>query len=66
MAEKYKDYTIIVNADIDDASKLWNGRFRIMSDESIVVYESFSDPSSSEEQAKMIATSSAKRWVDQQ
>lgn len=65
MSQEYKGYIIIVNVDTDGASKLWNGRFRIMDGDGIVVYETLTDPTSSQEQAKTEATKRARQWVDE-
>jgi len=66
MDQEYKGYTILVNAEHDDITKDWNGRYRIMNSEGIVAYESFSDPQKSEDIAKTAAEKAARSWVDQQ
>ncbi len=64
MANQYKGYSILVNAEQDDATGDWNGRYRIMNDEGVVVYESFSDVADTEEEAILDAEEAAYAWVD--
>ncbi|MGV8711981.1 MAG: hypothetical protein ACWA6R_05460 [Nitrosomonas sp.] len=66
MAIQYKDYTIIISGELDSVSGDWNGRYRIMDEEGVVVYESFSDPAGSEEEALADAEEAAHAWIDQQ
>lgn len=64
MATKYNGYTILINAEQDDISGDWNGRFRIMNDENIVVYESFSETVDSKKEAVADAKEAAFAWID--
>ena len=41
---KYKGYGILASAEYDDSLNLWNGRYRILDQDGIVVYESFTTP----------------------
>lgn len=66
MNTDYKGYTIITASERDDASGLWNGRYRIMDDEGIVVYESFVEPLHDEEKAYEAANVAARAWIDEQ
>jgi hypothetical protein len=66
MNTDYKGYTIIAASERDDASGLWNGRYRIMDDKGMVVYESFVEPSHDEDKAYEAANVEARAWVDQQ
>ncbi len=62
----YKGYTIITAPERDDPSGLWNGRYRIMDDEGIVVYESFVEPLRDEDKAYEAANAAARAWIDGQ
>lgn len=64
MEKEYKGYTILINAEQDDINGDWNGRYRIMSDESVVVYESFSETVDNEKEAVSEAEEAACAWVD--
>ena len=66
MNTDYKGYTIITASERDDASGLWNGRYRIMDDEGIVVYESFVEPLHDEDKAYEAANVAAHTWIDGQ
>jgi len=66
MAIQYKDYSILVSGELDSVSGDWNGRYRIMDEEGIVVYESFSDAAGSEEEALADAEEAAYAWIDYQ
>ena len=44
MNTDYKGYTIVAASEWDDASGLWNGRYRVLDDKGMVVYESFVKP----------------------
>jgi hypothetical protein len=66
MNTDYKGYTIITASERDDASGLWNGRYRIMDDEGIVVYESFVEPLHDEDKAYEAANVAARAWIDGQ
>lgn len=63
---EYNGYCIITGSDYDDASKCWNGRYRILDDKDIVVYESFVEPSPDENQAHESANTEARAWVDRE
>jgi hypothetical protein len=64
MEAEYKGLSIITGADCDDSSKLWNGRYRILDEKGIVVYESFVDPRPDQEAAEEAAKQKAREWVD--
>lgn len=66
MEIKYKGFSIITGAECDDVSNLWNGRYRIQDEKGIVVYESFTEPSSNQTEANNSAKKSACEWVDAQ
>jgi len=66
MNVEYKGYCIITGSDYDDASKCWNGRYRIMDDNDIVVYESFVEPSRDADEAQAAADREARAWVDKE
>ena len=63
---EYNGYCIITGSDYDDASKSWNGRYRILDDNDIVVYESFVYPANDENQAHEAADREARAWVDRE
>jgi hypothetical protein len=60
----YKGYRIVASAEHDDTAGLWNGRYRIVDKESIVVYESFAMPVDEESKALEAAHAEAKAWID--
>lgn len=62
----YKGYCIVAGVDHDDTTGLWNGRYRILSDKGIVVYESFVEPVSDQDQAGEAASVAARAWIDRQ
>ena len=64
MEAEYKGFSIITGADCDDITKLWNGRYRILDEKGIVIYESFVDPQSGQEAAEEAAKQKARQWVD--
>ncbi|MCE7915314.1 MAG: hypothetical protein DYH15_11715 [Nitrosomonas sp. PRO4] len=66
MAIQYEGYTILVSGELDNVSGDWNGRYRIVDREGIVVYESFSDAAGSEEEALADAEAAAYNWIDSQ
>ncbi len=66
MTKQYKGFSILVNAEQDDTTGDWNGRYRIMNDEGVVVYESFSDVAATEDEAVSDAEDAAYAWVDYQ
>ena len=66
MNANYKGYSIVAAAEHDDTSDLWNGRYRILDDQGIVVYESFVEPLSDQDQASDAANVAARVWIDGQ
>ena len=60
----YKGYRITASAEHDDATDLWNGRYRILDDKGIVVYESFATPLNNENEALEAANTEARAWID--
>lgn len=66
MAIQYKGYSILISGELDSVSGDWNGRYRILDEEGIVVYESFSDAAGSEEEALADAEEAAYAWIDYQ
>lgn len=66
MSIEYKGYNIQVNAEQDDVTKQWNGRYRILGQDGIVTYESFADPVNDEDNASALAEEAARFWIDQQ
>jgi hypothetical protein len=66
MNTNYKGYSIVAAAEYDDTSSLWNGRYRILDDQGIVVYESFVEPLSDQGQANEAANAAARDWIDRQ
>jgi hypothetical protein len=64
MEAEYKGFSIITGADCDDSTGLWNGRYRILDEKGIVVYESFVDPGPGQEAAEEAAKRKAREWVD--
>lgn len=62
----YKGYRINAWPERDDATGLWNGRYRILDDKGIVAYESFVEPLHDEEQAHEAADAEARAWIDRQ
>ena len=66
MNADYKGYSIVAGADHDDITGLWNGRYRILDDKGIVVYESFVEPLSDQDQAGEAANVEARAWIDKQ
>lgn len=64
MEVEYKGFSIITGADCDDTTSLWNGRYRILDEKGIVVYESFVDPHPGQEAAEEAAKRKAREWVD--
>jgi hypothetical protein len=66
MAIQYKGYSILISGELDSVSGDWNGRYRILDEEGVVVYESFSDSAGSEEEALADAEEAAYAWIDYQ
>lgn len=66
MQIKYKGFSIITGAECDATSDVWNGRFRILDDKDIVVYESFTQPNSNQAEASNTAKKAAYEWIDRQ
>lgn len=65
MQIKYKGFSIIMGAECDAASDIWNGRFRILDDKEIVVYESFTQSSLNQTEASNAAKKAAYEWIDE-
>ncbi|SFW30421.1 hypothetical protein [Nitrosovibrio sp. Nv17] len=61
---EYKGYKVMVSLEHDDTVNLWNGRYRILDRENVVVYESFSPPVADEAEARSAAHAEARAWVD--
>jgi hypothetical protein len=66
MNANYKGYCIVAGADHDDTTSQWNGRYRILDDKGIVVYESFVEPLPDQDQAGEAANVEARAWIDRQ
>lgn len=66
MQIKYKGFSIITGAECDATSDVWNGRFRILDDKDIVVYESFTQSTSNQAEASNTAEKAAYEWIDGQ
>lgn len=62
----YKGYSIVTASERDDSTGLWNGRYRILDDKGVVVYESFVEPLHDEDKADEAANVEARAWVDRQ
>ena len=60
----YKGYRIVASAEHDDTTGLWNGRYRILDSDSIVVYESFATSLKEESKALEAAHVEAREWID--
>ena len=65
MDKRYKGHTIIVHAEQDDFTDLWNGRYRILDDVDRVGYESFTEAASKKGDAISSAEAAARKWVNQ-
>ncbi len=61
---KYKGYGILTSAEYDDSLNLWNGRYRVLDQDGIVVYESFTTPLDDERTAQEAAEAEARAWID--
>jgi hypothetical protein len=61
---EYEGYNIVASAEHDDTTGLWNGRYRILDNEGIVVYESFATPVDEESKALEAADTEARAWID--
>jgi hypothetical protein len=66
MNADYKGYSIVTASEFDDATGLWNGRYRILDDTGIVIYESFVEPLPDEDKAYETADVEARAWIDRQ
>ncbi len=66
METAYKNHSFIISSELDPTTNQWNGRYRIMNDEGVVVYESFVDPNKDESAASNNAEKEAKAWIDEQ
>jgi hypothetical protein len=60
----YKGYRIATSVEHDDATDLWNGRYRILDSNGMVVYESFSTALNEENKAQEAANLEARAWID--
>lgn len=60
----YKGYSIVTGSERDDPTGLWNGRYRILDDQGMVVYESFAEPLQDENMAHEAANAEARAWID--
>jgi len=60
----YKGYSIITASELDDSTNLWNGRYRILDDKGIVIYESFVEPLQDQKKAHEAADVEARAWID--
>ncbi len=60
----YKGYKIVASAEQDDTTGLWNGRYRILDNGGIVVYESFVTALNEEGKAQKAANAEARAWID--
>ena len=66
MNADYKGYSIVTASEHDDSTGLWNGRYRILDDKGIVIYESFVKPLHDEDKAYEAANVEARAWIDRQ
>lgn len=66
MAIDYRGFNIIVAAEYEDKSGMWNGRYRILDEKKVVVYESFVKPCADQEKASEAAKKAAHVWIDEQ
>lgn len=66
MNADYKGYSIVTASEFDDSTGLWNGRYRILDDKGIVIYESFVEPLQNEDEAYENAAAEARAWIDRQ
>jgi hypothetical protein len=64
MEIEYKGFSVITGADRDGSTDLWNGRYRILDEKGVVIYESFVDPQSEQEAAEEAAKQKAHEWID--
>jgi hypothetical protein len=62
----YKGYSIVTASERDDSTGLWNGRYRILDDKGVVVYESFVEPLRDQNKADEVANVEARAWIDRQ
>ena len=60
----YKGYRIVASAEHDDTTGLWNGRYMILDNDGIVVYESFATALNEESEAQEAANTEARAWID--
>ncbi len=60
----YKGYVIVIGSERDDATGLWDGRYRILDDKGIVVYETLVKPLHEEDKAREAANLEARAWID--
>ena len=62
---EYKGYSIVAGSEQDNTTGLWNGRYRILDDKGIVVYETFVEPLHDPDEAKTAANAAARAWIDE-
>jgi hypothetical protein len=61
---KYKGYSVITSAEQDGVTHLWNGRYRILDNDGMVAYESFTTSVNDEAEAQKMADTEARAWID--
>jgi hypothetical protein len=61
---KYKGYSVITSAEQDEVTRLWNGRYRILDNDGMVAYESFTTSVNDEAEAQKMADTEARAWID--
>lgn len=64
MNADYKGYSIVSGSERDDATGMWNGRYRILDNKGMVVYESFVKPLQDQNKAHEAADMEARAWID--
>lgn len=64
MNAEYKGYRIVTGSECDDTTHLWNGRYRILDDKGMVIYESFVEPLHDQDKALEAANAEARAWID--
>lgn len=62
----YKGFKMIIAAEYEDKSEMWNGRYRILNDKKVVVYESFVESCTDQEKASESPKHAANAWIDEQ
>lgn len=61
---KYKNNKLMISANYDSISQLWNGRFKVINPKGAIVIEDDVDQLSLETEAIAIAEKKAKAWID--